>query len=221
MESFDGLFESATLVAAAELLMKLGLGVLVGGAIGWERETHGHPAGVRTHMLLCLGVVLFSEVSKSFGGDPGRIAAQIFTGVGFLGAGAILRTGLEIRGLTTAASLWAVAGISMAVSAGHQFYWVAIASTFLALFTLSVVDNFERRFAPQAQGFECRVVLPDAASLARCLEEIERTGSGIREMRLTRLGESRLEVTFRVTGGRRPQVLQAIESCQAESVEIV
>jgi len=88
--------------------------------VGWEREVHGRPAGMRTHMLLVIGVVLMCEVSRAFSpaGDPARIAAQIVTGVGFLGAGAIMRIGMEVKGLTSAASLWTVTGIGMAVSVG-------------------------------------------------------------------------------------------------------
>ena len=148
MHVFDDVFTSDSLLAALDILIKLGIGVALGGAIGYEREVHGRPAGIRTHMLVVLGVILFSEVSRVFGGDQGRIAAQIVTGIGFLGAGTILRLGAEIKGLTTAASIWACAGIGMAVSVGGPFLIVAVAATAMALFTLAVVENFERRIAP-------------------------------------------------------------------------
>lgn len=132
---------------ATQILMKLGVGVIMAALIGWERELHGRPAGIRTHMLLMMGVILFSEASKGFiGSEASRVAAQVVVGVGFLGAGTIMRTGTEVKGLTTAASLWATSGIGMAVSLGGPFMLVAILSTILALFTLVVVDQFELRF---------------------------------------------------------------------------
>ncbi len=147
MPSWDGLFETESLYRALEVLIKLGLGAIFGSIIGWERELHGRPAGVRTHMLVCIGVVMFAETSKFFGGeDSGRIAAQIVTGIGFLGAGAIIRTAGEIKGLTTAASIWAIASIGMAVSVGGAFYIVAFVGMLMTLFTLSVVDNLEKKF---------------------------------------------------------------------------
>ena len=92
MSVFDGAFDVKTAGIAIDVLIKLGIGAAIGGAIGYEREFHGRPAGIRTHMLMVLGVVLFCEVSKAFApNDQARIAAQIVTGVGFLGAGTILR----------------------------------------------------------------------------------------------------------------------------------
>jgi putative Mg2+ transporter-C (MgtC) family protein len=144
MPSFDGLLDTATLTHALELVLKLGIAAVLGGLIGLEREVHGRPAGIRTHMLICIGVALMCEVSRSFfSPDPSRIAAQVVSGVGFLGAGAILRTGLEVKGLTTAASIWAATAIAMAVSVGGAMYWVAGAATLATLLTLTVVDRLE------------------------------------------------------------------------------
>jgi len=131
---------------AGEALIKIGIAAVLAGIVGWERELRGHQAGVRTHMLLAIGVALFSVLSVHYSGDPGRVAAQVVTGIGFLGAGAILRVGGDIKGLTTSASIWAVAAIAMAVSQGGPFLTVAVASTFFALFTLAVVDRLEEKF---------------------------------------------------------------------------
>lgn len=99
-------------------------------------------------MLVCFGCTLFAELSGAFGSpSPDRVAAQIVTGVGFLGAGTILRTGLEVKGLTTAASIWAVAAIGMAVSVGGPFFWVAIIATALTLGTLKLVAALEGKVA--------------------------------------------------------------------------
>jgi putative Mg2+ transporter-C (MgtC) family protein len=129
-----------------ELLARLALAAALGAVVGFEREVRERQAGLRTHMLVSLGSALFTIVSAyawtdfTFGAihgityDPTRIAAQIVTGVGFLGAGAILHQGTLVRGLTTAASLWIVAAIGMATGAGY--WWAAIIATGLVLFAL-------------------------------------------------------------------------------------
>src|SRR6186997_1656359 len=110
----------------------------LGALIGLEREIHDHPAGTRTHLLVSVGSAGFTVLSiyafQAPGADPARIAAQIVTGVGFLGAGAILKEGATIRGLTTAASLWAVAAVGMAAGAGALI--VALAVTFIIVVSL-------------------------------------------------------------------------------------
>ena len=129
-----------------ELLTRLAAAAALGAVVGFEREVRERQAGLRTHMLVALGSALFTVVSAyawtafSFGHasgisyDPTRIAAQIVTGVGFLGAGAILHQGQFVRGLTTAASLWIVAAVGMAVGAGY--WWAALITTGLVLFAL-------------------------------------------------------------------------------------
>src|SRR5437867_3983926 len=105
----------------ADMLLRLLLAMLMGGLVGMEREQRDRPAGLRTHLIVCAGSALITLVSSRFGGDrfdPGRIAAQIVSGIGFLGAGTIFRSGSVVRGLTTAAGLWVVAGIGMAIAAG-------------------------------------------------------------------------------------------------------
>jgi putative Mg2+ transporter-C (MgtC) family protein len=119
--------------------IRLGLSLLLGGLIGWEREYRRQPAGLRTHILICLGATLMMLISVYIpqtysGGDPSRIAAQVVSGIGFLGAGAIFSLGGSIRGLTTAASIWIVAAIGLAVGAG--MYLGAIFATVLVLLVL-------------------------------------------------------------------------------------
>jgi putative Mg2+ transporter-C (MgtC) family protein len=95
-------------------------------------------------MLVCVGATLFTLVSVNLaGGDPGRIAAQIVTGIGFLGAGAIIREGMNVRGLTTAASIWATAAIGLALGAGPRFGELAVIAAFIVVFTLWIMDRFE------------------------------------------------------------------------------
>ena len=117
-----------------EMLIKIFLALVLGGALGMERQYHDKPAGFATNCLICLGAMLFtvlSEVMGLAGGDPGRIAAQIVTGVGFIGAGSILRDGNKISGLTTAAGVWLVAAIGMAIGYGEYMWASACAAAIL------------------------------------------------------------------------------------------
>jgi putative Mg2+ transporter-C (MgtC) family protein len=133
-------------ITFAEELFRICLAAGLGAAVGLERELREHEAGLRTHMLVAVGSALFTLVSAyGFGEffaqtgpvvpvDPTRIAAQIVTGIGFLGAGAIIRQGTNVRGLTTAATLWAVAAIGLAAGAGY--YFGAVATTVVVLIAL-------------------------------------------------------------------------------------
>jgi putative Mg2+ transporter-C (MgtC) family protein len=133
-----------------ELLIRLAVALILGGLIGLEREAHGRAAGLRTHILVCLGSCLIMltsihlfEIYKGLAQvDPTRIAAQVVSGIGFLGAGTILRFRASVRGLTTAASLWAVAGLGLAVGSG--FYKAAYFTTILALVTLVLLNRLEK-----------------------------------------------------------------------------
>jgi putative Mg2+ transporter-C (MgtC) family protein len=134
------------------VIIPLLVSALLGGLVGYERERANRPAGLRTHILVCLGSTLIMMVSvdmfRMYRGatpvDPGRIAAQVVSGIGFLGAGTILREGPTIRGLTTAASLWVVAGVGLAVGAG--LYGAAVATVLIILITLETLQKVERRF---------------------------------------------------------------------------
>ena len=129
-----------------DALLRLSIAAGLGAAVGFERELRDREAGIRTHLLVSLGSALFTIISAYgfheflVGGgaivraDPTRIAAQIVTGIGFLGAGAIIRDGLSVRGLTTAATLWVVAAVGMACGAGY--YWPAVAATVLTIVAL-------------------------------------------------------------------------------------
>ena len=130
---------------AADDLIKLLLSLVLGGLIGWERELYDKPAGFRTNTLICVGSTLFTIFSLKIGIIPGtdsaRIAAQIVSGIGFLGAGAIIRRGEAVLGLTTAATIWFVASIGMGVGAGY--YLTSSIGTALALAILLLFRKFE------------------------------------------------------------------------------
>ncbi len=128
-----------------EVLAKLLLAAVLGGVIGLERETHGRPAGLRTNILVCVGAALVMAVAKTASSgvvDPGRAMAGVLTGIGFLGAGAIIKMGNIVRGLTTAACIWLVAALGIAV--GQGLFLLATVTTGVALFVLVVVDRASR-----------------------------------------------------------------------------
>jgi putative Mg2+ transporter-C (MgtC) family protein len=129
-----------------ELIQRLLLAALLGALLGFEREWRQKFAGLRTNILIAIGSALFTimsiDLSSAAGGDPTRIAAQIVTGIGFLGAGAIMRTGGNIRGLTTAAMIWVNAAIGVAAGGGE--YHVAIITTAVTLFVLILLNPLER-----------------------------------------------------------------------------
>ena len=130
------------------VLLKLLLATACGGIIGYQRERYDHPAGFRTHMLVCVGSAVFMLVSVAVAGtqfDPGRIAAQVASGIGFLGAGTIIKQGSIVRGLTTAASLWAVAGIGLAAGYNMSTLAIALLGTIVVWFTLGVLKRMEER----------------------------------------------------------------------------
>jgi putative Mg2+ transporter-C (MgtC) family protein len=136
-----------------EIILRLLLGALLGGIIGFERQTHGRPAGFRTQLLVCVACVLLMIISENYYAhgtitaayaklDPTRIAAGAMTGIGFLGAGVILKTGVSVQGLTTAACIWIVAAIGLAIGTGE--YIAAVTSsviTFISLWILRIVET--------------------------------------------------------------------------------
>ncbi len=127
------------------IFSRLTLAVIAGGLIGQNRERHFKPAGLRTHIIICTGATLLMLLSiylpSKTGGDPGRIAAQVVTGIGFLGAGAIFRLGFNVRGLTSAASIWTTAAIGLTIGAG--MYAAGAFAVIIMLLTLHVLNIIE------------------------------------------------------------------------------
>ncbi|MFC4777140.1 MgtC/SapB family protein [Paenibacillus sp. GCM10023252] len=136
------------------IMLRLLLAIILGGLIGFEREQSNHAAGLRTNILVCLGSCLLMQLSiygfsdfvdePNVRVDPARLAAAVITGIGFLGAGTILFTGKSITGLTTAASLWVVSAIGLAVGSG--FYFASVSSTLLVLLILWAFNKLEKRY---------------------------------------------------------------------------
>jgi putative Mg2+ transporter-C (MgtC) family protein len=202
------------------VLLRLVVAALLGGAIGMERELRERQAGLRTHLVVCVGSALFTLVSAygfhEFlvnGGslvrtDPTRIAAQIVSGIGFLGAGAIIRQGLSVKGLTTAATLWLVAAIGMASGAGY--YSAALFATAGALLTLGplriVAYKIVRRYRPEVDRL--LVEIPAGGSPGAVIEAIERRGGRVVSLEIAQEGDRRsIAIDVELRGIEAPLVV--------------
>ena len=146
-----------------DLMAKLSLAVLLGGAIGLERQLAGKASGLRTNILICLGSALIMHLSMTLGtslgdvrvGDPGRIAAQVVTGIGFIGAGTIMQSRGAITGLTSAATIWMVAAIGLTVGAGLEVE--ALGATALAMVVLAGLGRVEYKLLRLARSRDCTI----------------------------------------------------------------
>jgi putative Mg2+ transporter-C (MgtC) family protein len=196
-------------LSTAEALLRLLLAAGLGGAIGFERELRDHEAGFRTHLLVALGACVFTLVSayawtdwafsQSSGivFDPTRIAAQIVTGVGFLGAGAIIVRGISVRGLTTAATLWSVAAIGMA--AGTGYYEVGVGAAVLVLVSLGPLRLISKRLVARVRPEEAELAiqLAPGSQATRVLAAIEEFGGEISQVEF---GDERtIDITLRAS----------------------
>lgn len=195
------------------LLLQLGLAVLCGGAIGMEREVSGKPAGLRTNILICVGATLFTVLSVKLAagrGDPARVAAQILPGVGFIGAGTILHARGAVTGLTSAATIWVVAAIGMAL--GNASYTEALGTTLLVMVVLAGLGYLETHVARRATHTHLQIhAKPETGALEELETIVRRTG-----LSLTRVDSRRenvdLVIEFEVRGPKRlhDQVMIAI-----------
>jgi putative Mg2+ transporter-C (MgtC) family protein len=198
-----------------DLSVRLVVAAALGLAVGFEREIHGHPAGLRTHMLVASGSALFTVLSayafRDFATnpanpiDPTRIAAQIVSGIGFLGAGAILKDGIVIRGLTTAASLWATSAVGMAAGAGE--YVIASVATGTILISLWPINAIaERLHGTATPEVQLRLSMEHLEALGQVTGILVGHRLEIGQISTQRLGKSsyRADVAVR---GRTPSVI--------------
>lgn len=197
-----------------ESLLRILLGTVLGGAIGYERDLHGRPAGLRTNAIVALASATFMVVSTRFiyyqhyqegqlvGVDGSRIAASVVSGIGFLGAGAILRTGLTIKGLTTAAGLWLVSAIGMA--AGGGMYLVSVFVTVVGLSALTLLRRFEDRAGPVSHQ-RISVVVDEAKAHDEIAAALRAIGAALSHDEYERDVDGRLRLTFdaRINGATR------------------
>jgi putative Mg2+ transporter-C (MgtC) family protein len=211
---------------SAEALLRLALAAALGAAIGVERELREREAGLRTHLLVSLGSALFTIVS-AYGfhafltsgqsvvrADPTRIAAQIVTGIGFLGAGAIIRQGLSVRGLTTAATLWVVAAVGLAAGAGY--YSAAAITTALVLFALYPLRIAAYRIIRRFRAEEGRLLveLPAGVGPGAVIDVVDGTGARIDAIEVSHEADVRritLDLGLPQEGAGRRLVTQVAE----------
>jgi len=204
-----------------EILLRVVLAGILGGAIGAEREIREREAGLRTHMLVSIGAALFTLVSaygfsdfhfSNVSGvtyDPTRIAAQVVTGIGFLGAGAIIRQGLSVRGLTTAASLWVVAAIGLATGAGY--YSAALITTVVVLVSLWPLRIVAFRIFERVRPGELRleVELQPSESPSVLVDPLEKRGIAVRSFEVEDARDRRRVVLELRASGIQPDQVTA------------
>ena len=179
------------------VLLKLMAAVICGGIVGWQREARDRPAGLRTHVLVCLGATVYTLASLSFTGptaDPRRVAAQVATGMGFLGAGTIIRHGNVVRDLTTAASLWAVAGIGLCVGIGGEAMWVAGMATVIVLLTLTVLRRVEVVVLARSRVAQVTLRMEDGARrMAAVRQALADRGAELESIETTAVGPGEVQ----------------------------
>lgn len=188
-----------------ELAGRLIMSIIFGGVIGIEREIVNRPAGFRTHILVCVGstltmlvsIYIFEQYNSRVSVDPGRIAAQVISGIGFLGAGTIIREGATVRGLTTAASLWTVAAIGLAIGSGFYLAsFLATVLTFLTLIFFSRVENYiiQNRFLERIF-----IVMDDKpGQIGKIGSLLGELNVNIRNIKMDNMDDGKLSVTLNV-----------------------
>ena len=205
-------YQEPALTWTLQVALRLGAAALLGAVIGAEREHHGRSAGLRTHLLVALGSALVMAVSLHFadvfsqaspGGtitiDPARVAYGVMGGIGFLGAGAIIRYGIAVRGLTTAASLWCSAAVGLAC--GFGMLGVATITAIIVLFTLTVLARVEQ-FIPSRQTKTVTVMLPltERDNLSHIRDLLEERGAHVVDLECARDIKNQLEtLTYHVS----------------------
>jgi putative Mg2+ transporter-C (MgtC) family protein len=208
-----------------EMFARVVIGTALGGIIGWERDVHGRPAGLRTHMIVGLASTTFMVISTHFvyfqgyaGGDlvtvdPSRIAASVVTGIGFLGGGAILRTGIGVQGLTTAAGLWLVGSIGLAAGAG--MYALSALATVLGVVALTVLRRFEHKDDAVLRRRISITLTGEAPPLSDLLGALHERGVRADATEYEKnLGERRVRVTLEalVPLGEREHLVEIFEA---------
>jgi putative Mg2+ transporter-C (MgtC) family protein len=223
-ESMEG---SVWNISYLDLTIRMVLAVVLGGLIGLEREWSNHAAGFRTHILVCIGsasimllsIYGFSEFvnEPNVRTDPARLAAQVISGIGFLGAGAILRNGSSITGLTTAASIWVVAAIGLSVGAG--FYYASVLATFLVLVSLFLLNKWEKHLLRHRRNQEVVIKIYDRpGSLGRIATKFGEQGLQIKNVVMESVhelaaseAEGTMELRFTLRTVHPDKLLKAID----------
>jgi len=242
VNTFTAVVDNPWYISEWQILLRLLSAAVLGGLVGLERERSQHAAGLRTHIMVCLGSCLMMLLSiygfalfvneLNVRVDPARLAAAVITGIGFLGAGTILQTGRSVTGLTTAASVWVTAAIGLGVGAG--FYFAAAVSTLLVLFVLWALNKLERKLFRRKSERLIVVRVDDRPGLMQKLREtVEQSGGDLRKMRFQdeddadapeKLGPNQLAVYLHVRLKRSAEAelldgLRGLDGVHAASME--
>jgi putative Mg2+ transporter-C (MgtC) family protein len=218
---------------STDIIIRLCLAALLGAVLGFERERHGRPAGLRTHLLVSLGSAgfmilspLVAEMGKGVPADPGRIAAQVVSGIGFLGAGAIVKEGVNIRGLTTAACLWIAAAIGMTAGAGFFLEAVFICGlAIVALVIFPYIESWQKSHSYQV----LEITVPLQVDVNALLEKIRAQKVSLKRVDMDRdYTNDSLKLTClirfftrEVTDQDALEIIEAIESLNIELKRIM
>jgi putative Mg2+ transporter-C (MgtC) family protein len=178
--------------------LRLAVAAALGVGLGIQRETEGHSAGPRTYALVAIGSALFTVAGESYGANGARIAAQIVTGIGFLGAGTIMRQGNAIRGLTTAASLWATAGVGLACGRGGLWLALAVFTFVIMLLLLGVGKMAERRLLHGTHVRDLSFTASQDDTLARVVSAVEDARAAVERITRSRLSAGQYRVRMNV-----------------------
>ncbi|CAG7649439.1 Protein SapB [Paenibacillus allorhizosphaerae] len=219
-------------ISHLDLTIRIMLAVCLGGLVGLEREWNNHAAGLRTHILVCIGSAAIMLLSiygfaafvneTNVRTDPARLAAQVISGIGFLGAGTIMRTGSTVSGLTTAASVWVVAAIGLCVGAG--FYYVAVLSTVMVLISLFVLNKWEKYLMRNRRTMEIVIRIIDKPGvLGNIASKFGQFGIQIANVRMKPDGvtevngitEPAMELQFNLKTTDRGVIIQAMDGISA------
>ncbi len=191
-------------------LPKVFFAVICGGLVGLERELKNKPAGIKTNILICLGAALYTSISvlisqvhssNNYYGDPARIAAQIVSGIGFLGGGAIIQSRGTVLGLTTAATIWVVAAIGVCIGIGYTS--IAVSASILVVLVLVATNFFEDRILGRSLTFACEIVChdPDGSIRLAINTALAKFDLTIDDFDIAQKGED-TELTLRYSGHR-------------------
>lgn len=203
------------------IFLKLVLSALIGAFIGMERQTHGRPAGLRTHTLVCLGSTLFTICSYAIAGqesDPGRVAAQIVAGIGFLGAGTIMRQGSIVIGLTSAASIWATAGIGMAIGVGGSMSLIAGIAGLLVYSVLHYLPMVERFFLVETtESLLVLTVIPEQENVLKVTDLIYGFEESARLVGIDKSNPEHVRISFKLEldrSHREKMLIDKLNNCE-------
>lgn len=193
------------MITQKEVIVRLLLSIILGGIIGIERESVNRPAGFRTHVLVCVGstltmlvsIFIFEKFRAFTSTDPSRIAAQVVSGIGFLGAGTIIKVGPTVKGLTTAASLWTVASIGLAIGCG--FYSAAVIATIFTFITLISLTKIEVIFIKKRLLYNINLTIVDRpGQLGKIGTTLGEFGISIRNIKMEVLEEGKVYINLTV-----------------------